>query len=102
LEKITSLYTNDVLYDFIFIDAAKGKYQEFFELVQPLVKKDTVIVCDNTLFKGYVADEHKLDNKRLHKLARKIRSFNEWVMKQEEYHSSIVPIGDGLTISIHQ
>lgn len=102
LQAIEALWEEQTTYDFIFIDAAKGKYKQFFELVQPLVHEKTIIVCDNILFKGYVADEHKMDNKRLQKLAKKIRAFNEWLMQQEKYHSSIVPIGDGLTISIHK
>lgn len=100
IERIKELYEQKDTFDFIFIDAAKGKYKDFFELVQPLTNEQTVIVCDNILFKGYVADEGKSENKRLQKLANKIRLFNEWLMKQEAYHTSIVPIGDGLTISV--
>src|SRR5699024_6552259 len=46
IEVIQSLYKDDHTYDFIFIDAAKGKYQQFFELVQPLATDDVMIVCD--------------------------------------------------------
>lgn len=87
-------------FDFIFIDAAKAQYKRFFLLAEKLLHKQGIIVCDNILFKGYVADETKADNPRLQKLAKKIATFNEWLMEQEAYHSSIVPIGDGMTISI--
>lgn len=102
IEVIQSLYKANHTYDFIFIDAAKGKYQQFFELVQPLVSDDVMIVCDNILFRGYVANPSNTDNKRLQKLAKKISNFNDWLMMQENYHSSIIPIGDGLTISIRK
>jgi|SRR5699024_9298615 len=87
-------------FDFIFIDAAKGQYKRYFELVQPLIERNGIIVCDNILFKGYVADATKDDNNRLQNIGEKVRGFNEWLMQQKEYHTSIVPIGDGLSISL--
>jgi|SRR5690606_22905869 len=100
LEEINLLALNNRTFDIIFIDAAKGQYKRFFELVQPLLKKDGIIICDNILFRGYVADESKVNNKRLQKLAKKIRDFNEWLTSNEHYHTSIIPIGDGVSISI--
>lgn len=100
LEVIAELVTNEQTFDFIFIDAAKAQYQRFFDAVQPLTKKDTMIVCDNILFKGYVVDESKIDQKRLHSLTKKIQQFNAALMQNPNYHSSIVPIGDGVSISI--
>lgn len=100
IDEIKKLYNNKTKYDFIFIDAAKGKYKEFFELVQPLTSKEAVIVCDNILFRGFVADPELAESKRLKKLAKKIDHFNKWLMEQKDYSSSIVPIGDGMTISV--
>jgi|SRR5690625_3691312 len=90
----------DQSFDFIFIDAAKGKYKQFFELAQPLIANKGVIVCDNVLFRGYVVDESKTEHKRFHKLATKLREFNSWLSNHTDYHTSIVPIGDGISISI--
>ena len=100
LQSIEKLISRGDTYDFIFIDAAKGQYKKFFTLVEPLIQSGGIIVCDNILFKGYVANPAKSDNVRLQKLANKIRSFNEWVMEQPNYHSSIIPIGDGISISV--
>ncbi len=99
LEAIKDLVAQDEKFDFIFIDAAKGQYKNFFELVQPLLQNEGIIVCDNILFKGYVADESKVDNLRYKKLANKIRQFNQWLLDHEEYQTSILPIGDGITVS---
>lgn len=87
-------------FDFIFIDAAKGQYKKFFSLVEPLLTNGGVIVCDNVLFKGLVVDPSQTDNKRLQKLAKKIDIFNHWLMQNELYHTSLIPIGDGITISM--
>lgn len=100
LEVINELVVEEESFDFIFIDAAKGQYQRFFELVQPLTRKDTMIVCDNILFKGYVADETKVQQKRLLSLTKKIQAFNTWLIKHPDYHTSIIPIGDGVSISV--
>ncbi len=86
-------------FDFIFIDAAKGKYEEFFHLYAPLLADNGMIVTDNVLFKGYVADDREA-TKRMKKLAKKIRNFNQWLTTQEHYHTSIVPIGDGVAITV--
>ncbi|MFD2926055.1 O-methyltransferase [Halobacillus naozhouensis] len=86
-------------FDFIFIDAAKGKYEEFFHLYAPLLSENGMIVTDNVLFKGYVADDRQA-TKRMAKLAKKIRNFNQWLAAQEQYHTSVVPIGDGVAITV--
>jgi len=87
-------------FDFIFIDAAKGQYKRFFTLVEPLLANNWIIVCDNVLFKGFVVDPSQTDNKRLQKLAKKIDTFNQWLMQNDSYHTSLIPIGDGITMSI--
>lgn len=100
LDIIHELIVEGKQYDFIFIDAAKAQYQRFFELVQPLTRDKTIIVCDNILFKGYVVDETKVEQKRLQSLTKKIQAFNTWLVKHPDYHTSIIPIGDGVSISV--
>lgn len=97
---IEQLKAEEKKFDFIFIDAAKGQYERFFTEVQSLLEDDGMIVCDNVLFKGLVVDESKLDNNRLQKIAKKVRQFNEWLVAQENFHTTIIPIGDGLSISV--
>ncbi len=85
-------------YDVLFIDAAKGQYQRFFELFTPSLAKDGVIISDNVLFKGYVADNPN-DGSNKAKIARKIEAYNEWLIQHPEFKTNIVPIGDGVAIS---
>lgn len=87
-------------YDFIFIDAAKGQYQNFFDHYSSMLSPDGIIVTDNVLFRGYVADESGLESRRLRSLVKKIRSFNEYMMQHPDYQSSILPVGDGMMVSI--
>lgn len=87
-------------FDVIFIDAAKGQYQRFFELYEPLLSDRGVIISDNVLFKGQVAESVDLiDDRRKRALIKKIQNYNEWLMNHPMYDSTIIPIGDGVAIS---
>ncbi|WP_067837182.1 O-methyltransferase [Amphibacillus sediminis] len=85
-------------YDLIFIDAAKGQYQRFFELYQPLLNSGGVIITDNVLFKGYVADSTGA-SKRLQALVKKIQRYNQWLSKHQLFDTIFLPIGDGIAVS---
>ena len=89
-------------YDFIFIDAAKGQYQNFFDHYSAMLSHDGMIITDNVLFRGYVADESGLESRRLRSLVKKIRSFNQYIMQHPDYYSSILPVGDGMMVSIRK
>ena len=86
-------------YDFIFIDAAKGQYRNFFEYAMKLQNNTGVILTDNVLFKGYATGK-LTDHKRFQKLGEKINTYNKWLMKNEKYDTSIIPVGDGIAFSV--
>jgi len=87
-------------FDVIFIDAAKAQYQRFFELYEPLLSDRGVIISDNVLFKGQVAESADLvDDRRKRALIKRIQNYNEWLMNHPMYDSTIIPIGDGVAIS---
>ncbi len=86
-------------FDAIFIDAAKGQYQRFFDMYEPLLNSSGVIITDNVLFKGLVATEDPIENKRIRSLVKKIREYNEWLVNRDDYETVILPIGDGIAIS---
>lgn len=80
-------------YDFAFIDAEKKMYMEYFELLLKLVKVGGVIVIDNVLWHGKVADPLVNDSK-----TASVRDFNKAIFEDERVSISLVPIGDGMTI----
>jgi predicted O-methyltransferase YrrM len=87
-------------YDFIFIDAAKGQYVKFFELFEPFLSEEGMIISDNVLYKGQViVPEETISHRRARALIRKIKNYNTWLMEHPSYHSVILPIGDGMAIS---
>lgn len=100
IDILPTVLRNNRPIDFVFIDAAKGQYKRYFELIVDALPTNGVIVCDNVLFKGYVVQGAPMELKRLQRLVDKIRAFNDWVVHHESFHTSIIPVGDGLTISI--
>lgn len=96
LDKINELDTE--VFDFIFIDAAKGQYKKFFDLTTPLLAKSGVILSDNVLFRGYVAHPETTP-KKYKKMVEKLIAYNEYLSTHPDFNSTIVPIGDGVAVS---
>ncbi|HLQ73333.1 MAG TPA: O-methyltransferase [Bacillota bacterium] len=101
LDLLPQLQKNDELFDFVFIDAAKGSYTTFFEQSVAMLTDQGVIVSDNVLFRGYVAHVEDAP-KRYKKLAEKIREYNEWLMNRKDFQTVILPIGDGIAVSVRK
>ncbi|WP_175990935.1 O-methyltransferase [Bacillus sp. Marseille-Q1617] len=85
-------------YDAIFIDAAKGQYQKFFDLYSAMLSGNGVVYSDNVLFKGLVAEE-EIEQKRIRNMVKKLQKYNAWLMSHEDYETAILPVGDGIAIS---
>lgn len=80
-------------YDFAFIDAEKRMTEKYFEMLLQLVRIGGLIVIDNVLWHGKVADPLVSDLKTI-----SIRNFNQRLMEDKRVSISMVPIGDGMTI----
>ena len=80
-------------FDMVFIDADKMNYKEYYEKSLNLLDKGGLIVVDNVLWHGEVADEDNLD-----KFTVNIRDFNAYVASDKRVEQIIVPLGDGMTV----
>ena len=80
-------------FDMIFIDADKMNYKEYYERSLKLINKNGLIIVDNVLWHGEVADENNLD-----KYTVNIRKFNEYVSNDKRVEQVIIPLGDGMTV----
>ncbi|MDO4778645.1 MAG: O-methyltransferase [Tissierellia bacterium] len=85
-------------YDMVFIDAAKGQYIQYLNLVLPILSEKAIILSDNILYKGMIADEN-LVTKRNKTIVKRIRKYLDLLLNSDDIHTSILPIGDGLAIS---
>ena len=80
-------------FDMVFIDADKMNYKEYYERSLNLMDKGGLIIVDNVLWHGEVADEDNLD-----KFTVNIRDFNTYVANDKRVEQIIVPLGDGMTV----
>ena len=80
-------------YDMVFIDADKLNYKEYYEKSLKIIKKGGLIIIDNVLWHGEVADEDNMD-----KFTLNIRELNEHVSTDERVEQIIIPLGDGMTV----
>ena len=94
-ESLKELKDTKKLFDLIFIDADKENYLNYYESCVDLIDKKGLIVIDNVLWHGEVADDANND-----KFTNIIRDFNNHVKQDKRITKNIVPIGDGLTICI--
>ncbi|MDR0885222.1 MAG: O-methyltransferase [Clostridiales Family XIII bacterium] len=90
---------NSDAYDFIFIDSAKSRYYEFFSMAYRMSKPGTVIVCDNVLLDGRTASDANIHNRRDKTSAKKMREFVAYVKTFTGARTSLLGIGDGVTVS---
>ena len=82
-------------FDLVFIDADKENYINYYEKSIKLIDKNGLIIIDNVLWHGEVADKLKND-----KFTNIIREFNKHVKEDNRVIKNIITIGDGLTICI--
>ena len=95
LEEIPKLDKN-VKYDFIFIDASKGQYLNFFEMSYELLNENGIIFIDNLMFRGLVAADKEEIPKRYKTIAKRLKEFIEKL--NEEYNFVLLPFGDGVGV----
>ncbi|MDA9852997.1 class I SAM-dependent methyltransferase [Candidatus Pelagibacter sp.] len=80
-------------FDMVFIDADKMNYKEYYERSLNIMDKGGLIIVDNVLWHGEVADYDNLD-----KYTINIRDFNTYVANDKRVEQIIVPLGDGMTV----
>ena len=87
-------------FDFIFMDAAKGQYIHFMPDILRLLKKEGILISDNVLQDGDIIESRfavTLRNRTIHK---RMREYLYELTHNEELVTSVLPIGDGITVSV--
>ncbi len=59
-----------------------------------------MIISDNLIFHGHIFDNQQKQSRNLKQLVRKINRYNEWLAQHEGYDTLLLPIGDGVAISM--
>ncbi|MFC2131727.1 O-methyltransferase [Bacteroidota bacterium] len=85
--------------DFIFIDAEKPEYIDYFNLSVPHLRKGGIIAADNALAFGEVANPNPKDGHHSAKDIIAIQEFNRKVKNNKDFFTILLPVGDGLLLS---
>ena len=85
-------------YDFVFLDAAKAQYPVYFESIQKLLNTGGTVLTDNVLQEGSVAGSKFSVTRRDRTIHMRMREFVEKVMKNDDFVSVLVPLGDGMLL----
>ena len=85
-------------FDMIFLDAAKGQYKLFYDMVIDKLKVDGLLISDNILYKGMVAhDDFVIRRKKT--IVKRMRTYLDYICTCDYLSTSLIPIGDGVALS---
>jgi predicted O-methyltransferase YrrM len=84
-------------YDLLYIDAVKEEYKQYLDLGLPRLRSGGVVVVDNLLWGGKVAQPESADDESS---TIALREFNRYFMNHRELRSEILSVGDGLGYAV--
>ncbi len=89
-------------YDFVFMDAAKAQYINFLPKVLKVMPKGGILIADNVLQEGDLVESKFTVTRRNRTIHKRIREFLYEVKNSKKLVTSVIPIGDGITLSVKQ
>lgn len=85
-------------FDMIFLDAAKGQYQLFYDMIIDNLRVDGLLVSDNILYQGMVAhDDFVIRRKKT--IVKRMRNYLDYICNCNYLDTSLIPIADGVALS---
>ena len=93
LNHLLSINENLESFDMVFIDADKRNYRAYYELCLDLISKDGVILFDNVLWSGDVADPSNQERDTI-----ALRELNQFLLNDDRVNITMIPVGDGITM----
>lgn len=94
------LKTLEGSYDFIFMDAAKAQYIHFLPDILRLLSNGGILVSDNVLQDGDLIESHFAVERRNRTIYKRMREYLYVLKNHEQLETSILPLGDGITLSV--
>ena len=98
-DAMESIKDIDEKFDFVFLDANKSHYKDYLPDIMRNLSDGGVIVSDNILYKGMVANDN-LVTKRQKTIVKNLREYLNILTNHDELVTSIIPIGDGVALSV--
>lgn len=87
-------------FDFIFMDAAKGQYINFWPEIKRLIRPGGLVVTDNVLQDGDIIESKYAITRRNRTIHKRMRDYLYELTHDEDFTSTILPLGDGVSISV--
>ena len=87
-------------FDFIFMDAAKGQYIHWLPTILRLLDEGGILFSDNVLQDGDIVESRYAVERRNRTIHSRMREYLYTLTHMEELETSVIPIGDGVTISV--
>ena len=89
-------------FDFIFMDAAKGQYIHYLPDVMRLLSEGGCLVSDNVMQDGDVIESRFAVERRNRTIHARMREYLYELKHREDLVTSILPLGDGVAVSVKQ
>ena len=96
LEELAQINTK---FDMVFIDAAKGQYNNYFDDIIDKINIGGILLCDNVLQEGEIASSRYAVARRNRTIHARMREFLHIITHDSRLNTIVLPIGDGVTLS---
>lgn len=90
---------DDETFDMVFLDGPKAHYIYMLDDSIRLLKKGGILISDNVLYKGMTADDEHVIRRKI-TIVNRLRDYIDTLMKHPQLDSVLLPLGDGITISV--
>ncbi len=100
LEEMEKLAGEGMIYDMIFIDAAKAQYISYLPVCKSLLRPGGILISDNVLFDGDIVQSRFAVRRRDRTIHSRMREFLRAISEDEQLVTTVLPIGDGMTLSV--
>ena len=100
LDVLSELVANGNEYDFIFMDAAKGQYINFFDNIKKLLSPKGMLITDNMLQEGRLLDSRYTVVRRERTIHQRMREYVNVLTTDKELETMLLETGDGMPVSV--
>lgn len=90
---------DDEVFDIIFLDGPKAHYIYMLDECVRLLKKGGLLISDNVLYKGMIADDNHVVRRKI-TIVKRLRRYIDALMEHKQLKTSLLPLGDGVTVSV--
>lgn len=99
-EVLKKLLAENKKYDFIFLDAAKAQYVNWLDDIKLLLNEKGILFTDNVLQNADIAESRYAIDKRDKTIHKRLRQYLNMISKDADLQTSILPVGDGIALSV--